>query len=80
MNSERRLPVLDETLCTGCGDCVLVCPVECIETLGRMPYLSHPEDCISCGICAMVCPVDALIIGAESRDGSDCHSDRKGLQ
>jgi len=66
VNLERELPVLDETRCTGCGDCVLVCPVDCMELLDLLPYLSHPVDCISCSICAMVCPAEALSLGREA--------------
>jgi NAD-dependent dihydropyrimidine dehydrogenase PreA subunit len=26
-----ELPKVDETRCTGCGDCVIVCPEDCLE-------------------------------------------------
>ena len=55
-----ELPLLNETLCTGCGDCVTACPTACLEMLGPLPWLPRPGDCISCGLCVMVCPVDAL--------------------
>jgi NAD-dependent dihydropyrimidine dehydrogenase PreA subunit len=55
-----ELPVLDETLCTGCGLCVGACPVECLEMSQSLPWLPRPRDCISCGICVTVCPVSAL--------------------
>jgi ferredoxin-type protein NapF len=25
------LPLLDETACTGCGECIAVCPVQAVE-------------------------------------------------
>jgi NAD-dependent dihydropyrimidine dehydrogenase PreA subunit len=56
----RELPFLDETRCTGCGDCVPLCPTDCLEMAGVVPWLARPEDCISCEICVLICPVDAL--------------------
>ena len=55
-----ELPCLDETRCTGCGDCVLLCPTECLEMAGPLPWLPRPDDCISCSLCALVCPVEAI--------------------
>jgi NAD-dependent dihydropyrimidine dehydrogenase PreA subunit len=56
----RELPLLDETRCTGCGDCVPVCPVDCLELLRRTPWLARPGDCVSCALCVLVCPESAL--------------------
>ena len=56
----RELPSLDEMRCTGCGDCVPVCPTACLEMAGPLPWLPRPEDCISCAVCVLVCPADAL--------------------
>lgn len=56
----RELPLLDETLCTGCGDCTHVCPTDCLEMAGPLPWLPRPDDCISCAVCALVCPVRAI--------------------
>jgi ferredoxin len=55
-----ELPVLDETLCTGCGWCVAICPSACLEMAGALPWLPRPRDCVSCGLCAAVCPAHAL--------------------
>ncbi len=41
------------------GDCLLVCPVDCIYVGGRMMYI-QPDECVNCGICVSVCPVDAI--------------------
>jgi NAD-dependent dihydropyrimidine dehydrogenase PreA subunit len=56
----HQLPILDESRCTGCGDCVVICPVFCLEMTGPLPWLARPLDCISCGLCAAICPADAL--------------------
>jgi NAD-dependent dihydropyrimidine dehydrogenase PreA subunit len=56
------LPALDETRCTGCGDCVVICPAVCLEMSGPLPWLPRPADCVSCNLCCLVCPVDALVL------------------
>jgi formate hydrogenlyase subunit 6/NADH:ubiquinone oxidoreductase subunit I len=60
----RELPLLDETRCTGCGDCVAACPTGCLEMAGPLPWLPRPRDCISCGVCVLICPVTALQMAA----------------
>jgi NAD-dependent dihydropyrimidine dehydrogenase PreA subunit len=55
-----ELPMLDETRCTGCGDCVRVCPTDCLAMAGSFPWLPRPLDCVSCALCEIVCPTDAL--------------------
>ena len=59
------LPVLDERRCTGCGDCVVLCPTNCLEMEGPLPWLPRPLDCIHCAVCVIVCPVDALTLEPE---------------
>jgi formate hydrogenlyase subunit 6/NADH:ubiquinone oxidoreductase subunit I len=55
-----QLPNLDETRCTGCGDCVAVCPTSCLEMAGLLPWLPRPEDCVSCALCVLACPALAI--------------------
>jgi NAD-dependent dihydropyrimidine dehydrogenase PreA subunit len=55
-----ELPSLDETRCTGCGDCVAVCPTVCLALAGRTPWMPRPGDCVSCTLCVLVCPDQAL--------------------
>ncbi len=56
----RELPVLSEALCTGCGDCVPVCPADCLAMAGPLPWMPRVGDCISCALCVIVCPAAAL--------------------
>jgi MinD superfamily P-loop ATPase len=55
-----ELPAVDAARCTGCGDCVAVCPAGCLAMRGVLPWLPRPADCVSCGACAVVCPADAV--------------------
>ena len=55
-----ELPLLDETRYTSCGECVQVCPTQCLEMDGPLPWLPRPGDCVSCNLCVVVCPTEAL--------------------
>lgn len=41
------------------GECVEVCPVDCIHEGEDMFYI-NPDDCIDCGACLSACPVEAI--------------------
>jgi len=53
--------------CSKQGDCVDVCPVDCIHPAKGEPKFSKasqlyidPVECIECGACVEVCPVSAI--------------------
>jgi len=46
------------------GECVEVCPVDCIEKGEGMFYID-PDICIDCGACEAVCPVEAIYMEDE---------------
>ena len=49
------------TSCTGCGDCVPVCPVK--NTITGEPgerFVINKQTCIGCGICVPVCPEKSI--------------------
>ena len=55
------IPVIDEERCTGCGNCVEVCPPQALSL--KQDKASLREDlCEECGFCAPECPVDAIAI------------------
>jgi formate hydrogenlyase subunit 6/NADH:ubiquinone oxidoreductase subunit I len=64
MTNPRELPDLDAARCTGCADCVVVCPTHCLALAGPLPWLPRPADCIACRACEVVCPTDAIQVRA----------------
>lgn len=49
----------DKQRCTGCGQCVEICPVNVIMMEGDFPVVDK-EWCIGCGVCAVPCPASAI--------------------
>ncbi len=68
MTPPRELPVVDDSTCVACGDCVRVCPTACLAMAGPLPWLPRPGDCVSCAACVWVCPTNAVTLAAGSLD------------
>lgn len=51
--------VIDESKCTGCGNCVSACPFGAIVMDNHRPTVVRLM-CEGCGVCKVVCPVDAV--------------------
>jgi NAD-dependent dihydropyrimidine dehydrogenase PreA subunit len=49
----------DRERCTGCGQCVEICPVNVIKMEGDFPVVDR-QWCIGCGVCAIPCPSSAI--------------------
>ncbi|RKQ64081.1 4Fe-4S dicluster protein [Thermovibrio guaymasensis] len=51
--------------CTGCSECVEVCPQNCIELKEvegkKVAVITKLELCIGDGFCKIVCPEDAFL-------------------
>ena len=54
------LPEIDTDTCTGCGDCVAVCPTGALALAEGKAVMAHPELCIYDGECEPVCKVAAI--------------------
>jgi NAD-dependent dihydropyrimidine dehydrogenase PreA subunit len=51
--------VIDPELCTGCGDCIEICPMEAVKDEEGTAVVSE-ERCIGCGLCVERCSVEAI--------------------
>lgn len=51
---------VDPQRCTGCGDCIAVCPAKCIDGGKELVSVIDTFDCIRCGKCLEVCTHDAV--------------------
>jgi ferredoxin len=70
MTERASLPVLDRARCTGCGDCVPVCPAGVLALASQRLEFVKPDSCDYCGECeavcnqgAISCPYDILVEG-----------------
>jgi putative YpdA family bacillithiol system oxidoreductase len=58
-------PVINATLCIGCGSCVEACPeTGTLEVISGKAILAHPERCTAHSKCAEVCPTSAIALSA----------------
>jgi len=53
---------VDAGRCTGCGNCVRLCPTGVYDMISRKAVPSRPERCTLCGLCTRNCPVDCIDI------------------
>ena len=55
-------PKIDEAKCTGCGNCVEVCPSEVFEMKDEKSSVVRPEECVECETCVSECPEEAITL------------------
>jgi|LGOV01.1.fsa_nt_gb Na+-translocating ferredoxin:NAD+ oxidoreductase RNF subunit RnfB len=67
INSSNFIAHIIDELCTGCGRCVDVCPVEALSLVSKHSTSKRKkiaklteENCIGCGVCVRVCKPDAI--------------------
>jgi NAD-dependent dihydropyrimidine dehydrogenase PreA subunit len=52
--------------CQKDGNCLAVCPVDCIYTTDDDPqYYINPDECIDCGACVADCPEQGIFAAAD---------------
>lgn len=55
-------PTVDPDKCTGCEECVDVCPVEVFEMQDGKSAVINGEECLGCESCVEVCESDAVAV------------------
>ncbi|MEW6442167.1 MAG: 4Fe-4S dicluster domain-containing protein [bacterium] len=51
---------IDKEKCTGCGECVDICPSSVLELVDAKCEPTNIDDCVGCESCVETCP-DSLI-------------------
>ena len=58
---------IDPERCTGCGQCLAVCPHDTIALQGKTAVVTGTS-CLACGHCVAACPVEAIQVRALDDD------------
>lgn len=62
MAAELKLPIIYPKKCTGCGDCVLICPTNVLGLADGLAVIVQPDACTYCSDCETICPVGAIAL------------------
>ena len=53
-------PVVDESKCVGCEECVDICPQDVFEMQNEKSVVVEPDECVECESCVEACEEDAI--------------------
>lgn len=60
MPNPEVTPEINEEECTGCGDCVPVCPSDALSIRENKVTMLPSVDCSYCSECEEACPTGAI--------------------
>ena len=60
MDNENWMPRINRSTCTGCKECIIICPTHALEQREGKADLVKPDQCIYCTLCEDICPVNAI--------------------
>ncbi|MBI4302427.1 MAG: 4Fe-4S binding protein [Chloroflexi bacterium] len=55
------IPEIDDEKCTGCGDCVILCPTRAVAIVAGKARVINPENCDYCTYCETICEEGAIL-------------------
>lgn len=53
-------PQIDPKKCTGCGECIKICPTDALGLIAEKASLTAPQNCNYCAVCEEICPTGAI--------------------
>jgi NAD-dependent dihydropyrimidine dehydrogenase PreA subunit len=56
---------IEKDKCTGCGECVDICPAEVLEVVNEKCSVSKADECLGCESCVETCPESAIQVSGE---------------
>jgi NAD-dependent dihydropyrimidine dehydrogenase PreA subunit len=54
--------VVDKDKCTGCGECVDICPADVFELTDGKSEPAKMDECLGCESCVETCPESAITV------------------
>ncbi|MFN2309876.1 MAG: electron transport complex subunit RsxB [Gammaproteobacteria bacterium] len=60
VHTEKRVAIIDESVCIGCTLCIQACPVDAILGAAKHMHTVIAEECTGCELCVEPCPVDCI--------------------
>ena len=61
-NMADKKIIIDASLCDGCGACIKVCPMDCLE-MNEGKVVIRRGDCLVCQACEAECRRGAITVG-----------------
>ena len=64
LEKDKRVALIDETLCIGCVKCIKACPTDAILGAAKQMHSVITEECTGCELCIAPCPMDCISMQA----------------